>query len=199
MQEKIRKLYWIQFDFPSFLLIPVWNEVIDFSDFFIMFSCRDSVCSTLPPPQFIPFPLELPMSWSHWILLFTHIWWWTCTTKKVQREATNTLKRSTEFASSFKQICWYLFVILWYWLQKKGGKVSECLYRINGCAHNRTTNPIKTIKNRFYRESLLPTASINWYSYKVPRTNDLVKTIRLNWSCLDETTRLEMWCILGWV
>ena len=97
----------------------------------------------------------------------------------------------TDFLISF---CF--FVVL---APKKGEKVSECLYRINGCAHNRTTNPIKTIKNRFYRESLLPTASINWYSYKVPRTNDLVKTIRLNWSCLDETTRLEMWCILGWV
>ena len=62
---------------------------IDFSDFFIMFSCRDSVCSTLPP-QFIPFPHALLISSSHWILLFIHIRWWTCTTKKEKKKRTTT-------------------------------------------------------------------------------------------------------------
>ena len=32
------------------------------------------------PPQFIPFPHALLISSSHWILLFIHVRWWTCTT-----------------------------------------------------------------------------------------------------------------------
>ena len=63
--------------------VPSWFKFemnnIDFSDFFIMFSCRDSGCSTLLP-QFIPFPHALLINSSHWILLFIHIRWWTCTT-----------------------------------------------------------------------------------------------------------------------
>ena len=64
-----------------FFLIHVWNELIDFCDFFIMFPCRD-LSVPLPPPQFIPFPPALTMSSSHWILLFIHIWWWDRTTYK---------------------------------------------------------------------------------------------------------------------
>ena len=56
-QKKVQKtrLESIWFDLPSTFLIQVWNELIDFSDFFIMFSCRDSVSSSTPPSPIHPF------------------------------------------------------------------------------------------------------------------------------------------------
>ena len=153
-------------------LIQVWNEIIDFSDFFIMFSCRDSVSGSTLLPPIHPFyscithdlnSLNITL-YSHLMMdmhdikktrkqqqIYPLLTWNIKFSKRAKLPICDPLTRSRfldggrwyfELASLFQKETGMLAIILKLWNIKKRKSEWGPLYRINGCAHKRTTDPI---------------------------------------------------------